>query len=395
MSSSGSLHGPVVLLLGPHLGAISGVSAHLKAMLRSRLGEEFVLDHFPVGSEGRNEGRFGRWLRLAGSVLSLAVVLHRRRPQLLHVNTSLNAGAFWRDLIYVLLARLHGVEVVYQVHGGKLPQQFLGSGRALRSLLRRLLSLPDVIVVLAEMELRAYRSFVPQQRVVLIPNAVDSLALASARHRRHGAPGPLRLVYLGRLAREKGLYELLEAHANILAGGVEARLTFVGAGSEEGGLRAAVERLATGAHVHFAGAAFGDAKAGYLGESDVFVLPSYSEGLPCALLEAMAAGNAVIATRVGAIPDVVIPGLHGILIPPRDVPALANAIAALAADRPAVARMQVAAAGHIAAGYSLERFRASFTDLYNSMLAERQPAAHQHDIREGTATVQQTAKCVE
>ncbi|HWL62090.1 MAG TPA: glycosyltransferase family 4 protein [Steroidobacteraceae bacterium] len=395
MPSSGSLHGPVVLLLGPHLGAISGVSAHLKAMLRSRLGEDFVLDQFPVGSEGRDEGRFGRWLRLAGSVVSLAAVLHRRKPQLLHINTSLNAGAFWRDLIYLLLARLHGVQVVYQVHGGKLPQDFVGPGRTLRSLLRRLLMLPDVVVVLAEMELRAYRSFVPEQRVVLIPNAVDSLALASTRQRRQGAQGPLRLVYLGRLAREKGLYELLEAHATILAGGVEAHLTFVGAGGEEAGLRAAVERLDTGAHVHFAGAAFGDAKAALLGQSDAFVLPSYAEGLPCALLEAMAAGNAVIATRVGAIPDVVIPGLHGILVAPRDVPALSNAIAALAADRPAVARMQVAAASHIAAGYSLERFRASFSDLYNSMLAGRQPAAHQHDIREGTTTVQQAAKCAE
>lgn len=395
MSSSGSLHGPVVLLLGPNLGAISGVSAHLKAMFRSRLGEDFVLDHFPVGSEGRNEGRFGRWLRLPCSVFALDAVLRRRKPQLLHVNTSLDAGAFWRDLIYLLLARLRGVRVVYQVHGGKLPQEFLGSGRLLRSLLRRFLMLPDVIVLLAELELRAYRSFVPHQRAVLIPNAVDSLALASARQRRLGAQGPLRLIYLGRLAREKGLYELLEAHANVLASGVEVHLSLVGAGSEEVGLRAAVERLATGPHVHFAGAAFGDAKAAHLGKSDVFVLPSYAEGLPCALLEAMAAGNAAIATRVGAIPDVVIPGLHGILVAPRDVPALANAIAALASDRPAVARMQAAAAGHIAAGYSLERLRARFSDLYNSLLAERLPAALQHDIREGTANVQQTAKCAE
>lgn len=395
MPSNGLPHGPVVLLLGPHLGAISGVSAHLKAMLRSRLGEQFVLDHFPVGSEGRNESRIRRWIRLAGSVLALAAVLRQRRPQLMHVNTSLNAGAFWRDLVYVLLARLHGVQVVCQVHGGKLPQDFLGAGRTLQSLLRPLLMLPDVIVVLAELELRAYRSFVPHQRVLLIPNAVDSLALASARQRRHGAQGALRLVYLGRLAREKGLYELLEAHASVLAGGVEARLTFVGSGAEEHGLRAAVERLATGADVHFAGAAFGDAKAAHLGESDVFVLPSYSEGLPCALLEAMAAGNAVIATRVGAIPDVVIPGLHGILVPPRDVQALANAIGALAADRPAVARMQVASAGHIATGYSLERFRASFADLYNSMLADRHPGTQGSAISEGTATVRQAAKCAE
>lgn len=393
--SNGSLHGPVVLLLGPHLGAISGVSAHLKALLRSRLGEEFVLDHFPVGSEGRNEGRIGRWIRLAGSLFSLHSVLRRRRPELMHVNTSLNAGAFWRDLAYMLLARLHGVKVVCQVHGGKLPQEFLGASRVLHSLLRRLLRLPDVIVLLAELELRAWRQFVPDRRILLIPNAVDSLALASERRRRHGALGALRLVYLGRLAREKGLYELLEALATVLAAGIDTRLSFVGAGAEEPGLRAAVERLGLETHVHFAGAAFGRAKAAHLGDSDVFVLPSHAEGLPCALLEAMAAGNAVIASRVGAIPDVVIPGLHGILVTPRDVPALANAIAALAADRPAVARMQIACASHIAASYSLERFCASFAELYSSLLADRQPAMHQQADAQGAGAVQQAAKCAE
>ena len=396
MSASGSVHGAVVLLLGPHLGAISGVSAHLKAMLRSRLGEDFVLDHFPVGSEGRNEGRTGRALRLLTSGVALAAQIRKRRPVLVHVNTSLNAGAFWRDLLYVLVSRLLGVQVVYQVHGGKLPQQFFGRSPVLQSLLRRMLMVPDAIVVLAEQELRAYRAFLPDRRVVLIANAVDSLAFASARTRRFGATGPLRLVYLGRLAREKGLYELLEAHALALASGADAHLTLIGAGPEEAGLRETVRRLEIGGAVHFAGAAFGRTKADLLGATDVFVLPSYAEGLPCALLEAMAAGNAVIATKVGAIPDVVIPALHGMLLPPRNVSAIVAAIGAMAADRTAVAHMQAACADHIATSYSLERFTASFTDLYLSMpVSGRSGGRRQSQTRESASTVHQTAKCAE
>jgi glycosyltransferase involved in cell wall biosynthesis len=393
MSSSGSVHGAVVLLLGPHLGAISGVSAHLKAMLRSRLGEDFVLDHFPVGSEGRNEGRAGRAVRLLTSAIALAAQIRKRRPVLVHVNTSLNVGAFWRDLLFVLVSRVLRVPVVFQVHGGKLPQAFFGRSPALQWLLRRMLMLPEAIVVLAEQELRAYRTFLPNRLVVLIANAVDSLAFASARTRRYGAAGPLRLVYLGRLAREKGLYELLQAQALALASEVDAHLTVIGAGPDEAALRETVQRLQIGGAVHFAGAAFGRAKADLLGSTDVFVLPSYAEGLPCALLEAMAAGNAVIATKVGAIPDIVVPALHGILLPPRNVPAITSAIGAMAADRAAVAHMQAACADHIATSYSLERFTASFTDLYLSLSESGLSDGRQH--MKSMPPVHQTAKCAE
>jgi len=355
MAAGGLKQGPVLLLLGPRLRAVSGVSAHLQTLLCSRLAEEFVLEHFQIGSEGRGESRAARWLRLLLSPPALAAAIRARRPVLVHLNTSLNLRAFWRDVVYLIVARLHGTRVLYQVHGGALPQAFFGRSRLLRALLRRILALPDAIVVLAESELAAYRRFVPNQRITLVPNA-----------------GPLALLYLGRLAREKGLYELLQGLATARARGALARLTVVGSGPEEAQLRRAVVNLGLNGAVFFAGAVFGTAKLQLLADADVLVLPSYSEGLPCALLEGMAAGTAVIATRVGAVPDVVIPGLHGVLVPPRDMEAIAQAISTLAADRTGLARMSAACRCRVAADYSVERLARSLGDVYSGLLATRE-----------------------
>ncbi|HYY61090.1 MAG TPA: hypothetical protein VE756_06845, partial [Burkholderiales bacterium] len=86
---------PVVVLLGPSRDAISGVTTHLNGLLGSRLATRFDLVHFQVGSEGRREGALGRLARLAASPFLLAATIVRTGAELLHINTSLNAKAYW------------------------------------------------------------------------------------------------------------------------------------------------------------------------------------------------------------------------------------------------------------------------------------------------------------
>src|SRR5690606_18106084 len=95
--------------------------------------------------------------------------------------------------------------------------------------------------------------------------------------------------------------------------------------------------------------------------------PSHSEGLPYALLEAMAAGTVPVVTAVGAIPEVVVDGVHGRLVPARDAQAVANALIELDRDRTALARMSRAARQRVAAGFSLERLALDFTQLYSRL----------------------------
>src|SRR5262249_4505860 len=99
-AAQGRVRRPVVVLLGPSRDAISGVTTHLNGLLGSRLTTRFDLVHFQIGSEGRREGLARRLARLAVSPFALAHTLLSAQAALLHINTSLNAKACWRDLVY-------------------------------------------------------------------------------------------------------------------------------------------------------------------------------------------------------------------------------------------------------------------------------------------------------
>ena len=364
---------PLVLLLGPALAAVSGVSTHLNLLLASCLGQRFRLQHFQVGSEGRQESSARRIGRLLFSPLVLAATILARRVAIVHLNTSLNRRAYWRDLAYMAVARICGARVVYQVHGGDLPAQFAGNSRLLRALLRATLRLPEAIVVLARCEFQAYRNFLPGGNIKRLPNAIDSAPYTRLKERKRRARSTLQLLYIGRLAREKGIYEALHGLHLALAQGVAAHLIIAGSGPDEVGLRQFAGHLRLQEAVAFVGPVFGESKLKWLLKSDVLLLPSYAEGLPYALLEGMAAGLPVIATRVGAIPDVVTEGIHGAFVGQRDAIGIGRAIKKLADDPASMARMSAACRKRVAIRYSVDGLAGGFTRLYSEICARRTP----------------------
>ncbi|HET9651081.1 MAG TPA: glycosyltransferase family 4 protein [Usitatibacter sp.] len=359
---------PVVVILGPDRAAISGVSTHVNLLMGSALGDDFELVHFQVGSEGRGEGFLAKWLRLLLSPFALFATILFRHACLVHINSSLNTRAYWRDLMYLAVAKLLRARVVYQVHGGKLPQVFFAGRPGLTKFLRRTLMWPDVVVVLARCELEAYRDFLPGQHVVVIPNGIDCAPFAGIPIVRSQPEYPLRLIYIGRLDREKGLYETLQAMRLAHELGVDTRITIAGAGSEEGRLKRYAQALGLASRVCFTGPVFGEDKVRLLAGADVMVLPSYSEGLPYALLEAMAGGIPVVATPVGAIPDVVTHGIHGFLVRARDGKAIAEALAVLSGDRERISWMSRACKRRIRAAYAIDRVAAQFATHYAQLV---------------------------
>ena len=163
-------------------------------------------------------------------------------------------------------------------------------------------------------------------------------------HDRAGrAPGdPVNVLTVARLASVKGHPVLLEALAQLVREGIDVRLDAVGDGPERGELVALAERLGLADRVRWHGALGEDRVAELYDQADVFCLPSFAEGLPVVLLEAMAAGLPVVATAITGVPEAVVHERHGLLVAPGRPDELAEAIARLSGDPELAARLGAA-----------------------------------------------------
>lgn len=286
-------------------------------------------------------------------------VLRKLRPQVLHAHELLSPAT-----TALAAKRLFDIPVAAKVlRGGQLGDIAKLKSRPLGR--QRLAALRDqidaFIVISREIEAELAEIGVPPDKRYFIPNGVDidrfcPAADKAARRAALGLTGEPLVIFTGRLSPEKCLDQLLSVWPAVRAAHPQAGLVLVGEGEQAG----ALQRLAS-AGVQFAGGVANVAL--YLQAADVFVLPSATEGLSNALLEALAVGLPVVATTVGGNSDVVETGRSGRLVPPNNPPALQAAlVAALAQPAPGQAGREL-----IVREYALDRVADHLLALYERL----------------------------
>jgi colanic acid/amylovoran biosynthesis glycosyltransferase len=193
------------------------------------------------------------------------------------------------------------------------------------------------------------------------------VALPAARERSPG-DGPLRLLNVARLAPVKGHTVLLDALAEIRGRGVDATLDVVGGGPLREELAEHARRVGVADAVTWHGPLAHDRVAELYSAADVFCLPSFAEGLPVVLLEAMAAGLPVVATRITGVPEVVTDGHDGLLVAPGRADLVVGAIERLAGDPGLRVSLGANARATVSERYALERSNAAIHDALAAMV---------------------------
>lgn len=298
----------------------------------------------------------GIWRGLSGAFRFVG----RSPPDLVHVHAS-HRFSFYRAAGYVLYAKyVWDVPVVLHVHGSSFDEFVATDSQSVAALQRRVFEASDRIVVLSEYWRDVVSMRANPEKVRVVPNAVDPASFPA------NVQADPHVVFVSNLVERKGVRELTEAIETLASERDDFRVSIAG----DGPLSALPEGLAADhGNVEYLGYVSEDRKRSLLAEGSIYVLPTYAEGLPIAMLEGMAGANAVVSTAVGSIPEV-IDDERGILVDPGDPGALATAIQTLLDDPKRRGSMAESNRAAIEDRYSWDRVTASLLELYDEVTAD-------------------------
>lgn len=300
------------------------------------------------------------------SFLKIAEVIKSTGAQVLHTH---NTQAFIEG---VLAGKLAGVShMVHTDHGRQWPdkRRYMWAERVASHYVHKVVGVSEHT---SQCLVRYER--LPRSKVITIPNGVHGARYhrpidAAAMRARLSLPVSGTVLGLGcRLVEGKGITYLIQAMGLLRDRYPSLRLLLAGEGPHEAQLRQEVQALNLESEVVFLGPRLDMPEL--LGVFDIYVLPSLSEGLPMALLEAMAAGCAIIASNVGGIPGCIRNDVNGVLVPPGDAAALADAIAQQLDDPQRRVRYGNAARQHFERDFSAATMAARYEKLYQGLSIE-------------------------
>ena len=307
-----------ILMIGPDINSQGGISSVIK------LYKDYDLD-FTNLSSYKDGSLFVKIFVYFHFLIKYIFILSTdKNVKLVHIHTA-SRGSFFRKSIVLNIAKLFNKKVLLHIHGAEFSIFYEESPSLIKKIITDTLNKSDLILVLSEQWKNTISNISTNDNIKVLYNPTVIKEL------NHIKSSTIKVVFMGRLGKRKGLYDIIEAAKHLKNSDIEINL--YGDGDIE-----KFEKLISDNNlqekVKLMGWVSGDKKDEVFQNSDIFILPSYNEGLPISILEAMAYGLPIISTPVGGIPEAVEDGTNGFLIQPGDYKALAEKIDLMANDEP-------------------------------------------------------------
>ena len=290
-------------------------------------------------------------------------LLRGQQQTIIHIHTCSGLSYFF-DGVLILMAKFYSVPVVLHIHGAKFDLFLEELSQWQFNIAHWLLKKCACIVVLSDSWKEKLKIIFPDVEFSVVSNGVP--IHQQKRETSTRSKANIQMLFLGNLSQRKGVFDLLEAMKSI--DGVE--LNLVGGEDEAGISQQILQIIAKNGleqKITLAGPKYGSGKMEFLQNADIFVLPSYAEGLPISLLEAMSVGLPVIVTPVGGIPSVITDNQEGILVNAGNVAQLAQAINRLAENPILRSQMGNTARKRCEEEYGIEQTVDKLTHLYQKL----------------------------
>jgi glycosyltransferase involved in cell wall biosynthesis len=308
-----------IVMLGTSYETMGGVSSVVNTYRRAGLFDRWPIIYLTTHRDGNG---FTKVMSAITSFTSFLWLLAIGKIGCIHAHTASRAS-FWRKSIFIIIARIAKIPVIFHLHGAEFDTFYYREcNNILKKYIRYVLKNSSTIIVLSSQWKKIITEITGMHNIKVIFNPVDT---ASCCSQADSARDPLTLLFLGRLGERKGIYDLIKVTADLHKQYPEIRLLCGGDGHIDQ-VMAYAKDLGIKDCVEVLGWVQGEEKKRLLLTSTIFILPSYAEGLPMSILEAMAYGMPVISTSVGGIPDAINHEVDGIMVQPGDTEELRKSI---------------------------------------------------------------------
>ncbi len=322
-----------ILMLAPHPGVRGPLPKHTPILVEAMvsLGCEVVMEPW-----GRHHDHESMAEKVIGRVLDIPRIRRRLKSERFDVMV-VKTSHEGRSLLGAvpLLAATRGLvpKIVVQFHGGRSDLLVRRGRRVFKAASAALFALSDGILVLSSEEARDAQRFWTRGRFLVVANpfVAPPEPVTAHSHRNGGDGEPISLLFVGRLIKEKGIFETLSAFA-ALSRHTDSRMVIVGDGPQAGAIAQRVAELGLSEKVRLEGFLEGEPLRQAYRAADVFVFPSYREGFPTAITEAMASGLPVVTTRTRGMADRLVEAENALFVEPGDPVGLTAALERIVAD---------------------------------------------------------------
>ena len=352
-----------ICMVVPSFDAKGGIASVVSGYRGSELENRYRIRYVQTYCDGN------KWNKLCKAVAAYAVFIKELlfwKPDAVHIHSSFGAS-FYRKLPFIYLADFCGIPVVNHIHGSEIDRFYRKTSDKEKRLKRKTFGKCAKIIALSEHWREQFSEFANKEKIDVIAN-YSTLQDVRTETRENTK----NVLFLGFLSELKGCFDIPEI-AHIVKQQVgNVRFVLAGSGSETDlqEIRKRAQQWDVEDNLIFPGWVRRDEKDQLLREASIYFLPSYTEGMPMSVLEAMGYHLPIVSTNVGGIPTLVKNGQNGYLYEPGDVQGMAGAITAILLDADKQMHMGEASAAVVREGYSLEQHIAKLSCVYEN-LAEK------------------------
>lgn len=315
MELDNSNHISNTLIIGPSSKRKGGIAAVIK-MYQKYIGADYF---FSTDFQSTLLTFLFFPIKLFFLVIKL---FNNKKIQLVHIHGS-SEGSFYRKYIIFLIVKAYNKKIIYHLHSGRFEKFYYNSNSFIKRRIRKVINEVDCVIILSLPQKKFIQIEFEPKKVEILGNIITPVK--QPRPKLNTENNKIKFLFLGKIFKQKGIYELLDCIVEDYEF-FSSKSEFYIAGSGDEKKMKTYKNLDTKKLINFIGWVDEKQKKVLLDKVDILILPSYSEGLPVSIIEAMSHGCAVIATKVGGIPQLLKNDINGKLIKPKSKESIKNAI---------------------------------------------------------------------